>query len=72
MDLSSFLPAVRRLRPSASAAGTSLDAQREEHAAALRAAGWQVVVARAGDPVARVWAAGTGRSSSPDAAAALR
>ena len=38
--------------------------QREEVADVLRAAGWRVAVARAGDPVAAVWAALAGRPAA--------
>lgn len=61
LDLGSFLPAVRGHRRGGSAAGTALADQRDESADRLRAAGWQVAVARAGDPVAVVWAALSGR-----------
>ena len=53
---------LRGSRPGASGAGTTLSDQREEVAGVLRAAGWQVAVARAGDPVAAVWAALAGRT----------
>ena len=61
LDLGSFLPGVRGHRPGTSAASTTLSGQRQEVADALRAAGWRVAVARAGDPVAGVWAALAGR-----------
>jgi uncharacterized protein (DUF58 family) len=61
LDLGSFLPAVRGHRPGSSAASAVLSDQRDEVADVLRAAGWQVAVARAGDPVARVWAQLSGR-----------
>lgn len=56
LDLGSFLPAVRGGR-AGGAASSTLSGAREETAAVLRAAGWRVAVARAGDPVERVWAA---------------
>jgi uncharacterized protein (DUF58 family) len=56
LDLGSFLPAVRGGR-AGGAASSTLSGAREEIAAVLRAAGWRVAVARAGDPVERVWAA---------------
>lgn len=61
LDLGSFLPGVRGQRTGTSGAGATLTDQREEVAAVLRAAGWQVAVAHAGDPVAQVWAALAGR-----------
>ncbi len=64
LDLGSFVPAVRGHRSGASAAGTALTDQREESAALLRAAGWRVVVGRAGEPVEQVWAALTGRPAA--------
>lgn len=57
LDLGSFLPGVRGHRAGASAASATLSDAREETAAVLRAAGWRVAVARAGDPVADAWAA---------------
>lgn len=60
LDLGSFLPAVRGHRNGVTAAGTTLADQREESAILLRAAGWRVAVARAGDPVDRAWAALSG------------
>ncbi|WP_040336704.1 DUF58 domain-containing protein [Candidatus Blastococcus massiliensis] len=65
LDLGSWVSAVRGHRSGASAALTALAEQREEAAAQLRAAGWRVAVARAGDPVARVWAALAGSPSVP-------
>jgi uncharacterized protein (DUF58 family) len=64
LDLGSFLPAVRGHRPGSSGAGTVLADQREEVAGVLRAAGWRVAVARAGDPVAQVWAELSGRPAA--------
>ncbi len=55
LDLGSFLPGVRGHRPDTSGASTALSEQREEAAGMLRAAGWRVAVARAGDPVAQAW-----------------
>ncbi len=73
LDLGSFLPAVRGHRRGSSAAGTELADQREESAGLLRAAGWRVAVARAGDPVERVWAGLGGRSvAGPSAIGAVR
>jgi uncharacterized protein (DUF58 family) len=64
LDLGSFLPAVRGSRPGVSAAGITLSDAREETAAVLRASGWQVAVARAGDDVGRVWAALSARPAT--------
>ncbi|MGY1752677.1 DUF58 domain-containing protein [Blastococcus sp. SYSU D01042] len=68
LDLGSFLTGVRGTRAGTSAASSTLADAREETAAVLRAAGWRVAVARAGDPVERPWAALAARP----AAGALR
>jgi uncharacterized protein (DUF58 family) len=57
LDVGSFLPAARGQRPGTTSAVSALSDQREETAAVLRAAGWRVAVARAGDPVAQAWSA---------------
>lgn len=64
LDLGSWVPAVQGQRAGTSAAMAALAEQREEAAALLGAAGWQVAVARAGDPVSQVWAALAGRPAA--------
>ena len=70
LDLGSWAPSGQGQRSGTSAAGAVLAEQREEAAAVLAAAGWQVAVARAGDPVAQVWTALAGRPAASGAGAA--
>ncbi|TKJ28654.1 DUF58 domain-containing protein [Blastococcus sp. CCUG 61487] len=70
LDLGSWAASVQGQRAGGSAAMTALADQRAEAAAVLRAAGWQVAVARAGDPLPQVWAALAGRPVPSGAGAA--